>query len=99
MTTVSTAIPNCRLRIGTKNMACGSSDGASEKRTTDRRAGRDICRVGNADTAQIAGTIVRFWHASAVARPPAECPPASTIANARVIKCADGYQLKSDLNT
>jgi hypothetical protein len=34
------------------------------------------------------------WHG-----PPASCPPASTIANARVIKCADGYELKPDLNT
>jgi hypothetical protein len=87
------------LRIGTKTMGCGSSDGASEKRMTDRRAGRDTCRVGNADAAQIASTIVRFWHVSAVARPPAGVPTRSTIANARVIKCADGYQLKPDLKT
>jgi hypothetical protein len=50
MTTASTAIPNCRLKIGTKDTGCGSSDvlwlgpGSARPTLHDRLADNRCCR-------------------------------------------------------
>jgi hypothetical protein len=48
MTTVSTVIPNCRSRTGTKNTGCGSNDSTLRKSKADRRDDRDGARLEDA---------------------------------------------------
>jgi hypothetical protein len=46
MTTVSTAIPNCRSRTGTKNTGCGSNDGTFQTVIFSGACWRSLANVG-----------------------------------------------------